>query len=323
MQNGQGIRIQINEVAPRDGFQMEPVFIPTADKIALINQMGTLGYAKIEVSSFTSPKAIPALRDAAEVMGGVTRQDGVVYTALIPNVRGAERALACGTDEFNLVMSCSETHNLTNLRMTRDQSFQQLAGVISLAKSAGVPVNISLSCAFGCPMEGEVAPDAVLGLIARFADQGVAGFTLCDTTGMAHPLQVQDLCAAALARFPSHEFTAHFHNTRGLGLLNVVAAIEAGIRRLDTSLGGLGGCPYAPGATGNVSTEDVVHMLHCAGYETSMDLDGLIAAAVPLRAMVGHDLPAQVSTAGPRLRRYPVPADFAEIAARAGSRDAA
>ncbi len=320
MQNGTDIRLHINEVATRDGFQMEPVFIPTEDKIALIDRLGRLGYAKIEVSSFTSPRAIPSLRDAAEVMRGISRQPGVVYTALIPNVRGAERALDCGIDEFNVVMSVSETHNLTNLRMTRDQSSQQLAGVIGLARQAGVPVNVSLSCSFGCPMEGEVEADAVLGWIARFADQGVGGITLCDTTGMAHPLQVQALCGSAIQRFAGLGFTAHFHNTRAMGQLNVVAAVEAGIRRLDTALGGIGGCPYAPGATGNVATEDVVHMLHCSGYATGIDLDGVIDAATRMRALVGHDLPAQVSTAGPRLRRYPVPADFDAIAARAQAR---
>jgi hydroxymethylglutaryl-CoA lyase len=169
-------------------------------------------------------------------------------------------------------------------------------------------------------MEGEVAVDAILALIGRFAGLGVDGITLCDTTGMAHPRQVEALCEAALAAFPRFGFTAHFHNTRGMGLLNVVAAVEAGIRRLDTALGGIGGCPYAPGATGNVATEDVVHMLACAGYETGVDLDGVIAAAVRLHGLVGHDLPAQVSTAGPRLRRYPLPADFDAIAARAGAR---
>ena len=320
MQNGAGTRISINEVATRDGFQMEPVFIPTADKVALIDRLGALGYAKIEVTSFTSPGAIPALRDAAEVMQAITRRPGVVYTALIPNVRGAERALDCGIDEFNIVMSCSETHNLTNLRMTREQSFRQLSRIVALAKSRDVPVNVSLSCAFGCPMEGELEADVVLGWVDRFAAQGVAGVTLCDTTGMAHPLQVQSLCATALARFPGLGLTAHFHNTRGMGLLNVVAAIEAGIRQLDTALGGIGGCPYAPGATGNVATEDVVHMLHCAGYTTGVDLDGLIPAASALRALVGHDLSAQVSGAGPRLRRYPVPADFDSIVARAQAR---
>jgi hydroxymethylglutaryl-CoA lyase len=320
MQNGNGTKIHINEVATRDGFQMESLFVPTQDKIALIDTLSTLGFAKIEVSSFTSPKAIPTLRDAADVMEGITRNQNVIYTALIPNIRGAERAIACGVAEFNLVMSVSETHNLCNLRMTREQSFAQLTDVIALAQDAAVPVNVSLSTSFGCPMEGEVPADEVLRWIDRFATRGIQGVTLCDTTGMAHPLQAQSLCDRSIASFPSLDFTAHFHNTRGMGLANVVAAIEAGIRRLDSALGGIGGCPYAPGATGNVATEDVAHMLDCLGYDTGLNLNGLISAAARLRELVDHTLPAQVSAAGPRLRQYKVPADFEAIKARAHTR---
>jgi hydroxymethylglutaryl-CoA lyase len=322
MRDGTGTRIFINEVATRDGFQMEPHFIPTSDKVSLIDQLSPLGFAKIEVTSFTAPNAIPALRDAADVMRTIAREPDVIFTALIPNVRGAERALECGVQEFNLVMSCSETHNLTNLRMTREQSFAQLSRIITIAASHAVPVNVSLSCAFGCPMEGDIDADIVLSWAARFAALGVAGVTLCDTTGMAHPLQAQALCAAVLNRLPGLEITAHFHNTRGMGLLNVVAAAEAGIRRFDTALGGIGGCPYAPGATGNVATEDVVHMLHCSGYDTGIDFHGVMAAAERLRDLVNHVLPAQVSSAGPRLRRFPVPDDFDSILARANARAA-
>ncbi|MGK6307402.1 hydroxymethylglutaryl-CoA lyase [Variovorax sp. DT-64] len=321
MNTGNGTRLHINEVATRDGFQMESRFIPTEDKIALVDRLSGLGYAKIEVTSFTSPKAIPALRDGEEVMGRIARRPGVVYTALVPNLRGGERALDSRVDEFNVVMSASETHNLANLRMTRAQSFAQLAEVIALARQAKVPVNVSLSCVFGCPMEGEVPLDGVLGWIDRFAEQGVAGITLCDTTGMAYPTQVQQVCAGALARFPALDFTAHFHNTRAMGLVNTVAAVESGVRRLDMSLGGIGGCPYAPGATGNVATEDVVHMLQCMGYDTGMDLDGLVGAAAQLQALVQHALPAQVSRAGHRLTRHAPPADFAEIVERAKARD--
>ncbi|WP_077000353.1 hydroxymethylglutaryl-CoA lyase [Variovorax sp. KK3] len=320
MNAGQGTRLFINEVATRDGFQMESRFVPTDDKIALVDRLSGLGYAKIEVTSFTSPKAIPALRDGEEVMHRIARSPGVVYTALVPNLRGGERALDSRIDEFNIVMSTSETHNLSNLRMTREQSFAQLAEVIALARQAKVPVNVSLSCVFGCPMEGEVPQDVVLGWTERFAELGVAGITLCDTTGMAYPTQVQDICAAALARFPALDFTAHFHNTRAMGLVNTVAAIEAGIRRLDMSLGGIGGCPYAPGASGNVATEDVVHMLQCMGYETGMDLAGLLDAAVELERLVEHPLPSQVSRAGHRLRRHAPPADFEQIAERAHAR---
>ncbi|AVQ79811.1 MULTISPECIES: hydroxymethylglutaryl-CoA lyase [unclassified Variovorax] len=308
MKNGNGTRLHINEVATRDGFQMESRFIPTDDKVALIDRLGGLGYAKIEVTSFTSAKAIPALRDGEEVMHRIARRPGVVYTALVPNLRGAERALESRIDEFNIVMSVSETHNLSNLRMTREQSFAQLADVVALAKQAGVPLNVSLSCAFGCPMEGDVPVPSVLGWIDRFAALGVQGVTLCDTTGMAYPTQVQALCERVVADWPALDWTAHFHNTRGMGLANTVAAVEAGIRRLDMSLGGIGGCPYAPGATGNVATEDVVHMLQCMGYETGMDLDGLIAAAAELALLVAHELPSQVSRSGHRLTRHAPPA---------------
>jgi hydroxymethylglutaryl-CoA lyase len=314
--------IAINEVATRDGFQMEGRFIPTDDKVALIDHLSTLGYAKIEVTSFTSPKAIPALADAEEVMQRIARRPGVVYTALVPNLRGAERALAARIDEFNLVMSVSETHNLCNLRMTREQSFASLAEVVALAKREGVPVNMSLSCAFGCPMEGEVALDNVLGWADRFAALGVQGITLCDTTGMAYPSQVRALCAAALARNPRLAFTAHFHNTRAMGLANTLAAIDAGIHSFDMSLGGIGGCPYAPGASGNVATEDVVHLLECEGFATGIDLEGVLTAATELRRLVQHELASQVSRAGPRLTHHEPPLDFPQIEARAHARDA-
>lgn len=320
MKTGNGTRLFINEVATRDGFQMESRFIPTDDKVALIDRLGPLGYAKIEVTSFTSAQAIPALRDGEEVMQRIARRPGVVYTALVPNVRGAERALESRIGEFNIVMSVSETHNLSNLRMTREQSFAQLAEVIALAKQAKVPVNVSLSCVFGCPMEGEVPLATVLGWTDRFAALGVQGLTLCDTTGMAYPTQVQAVCEAVRARDPALEWTAHFHNTRGMGLANTIAAVEAGIRRLDMSLGGIGGCPYAPGATGNVATEDVVHMLQCMGYDTGMDLDGLIGAAAELESLVQHELPGQVSRAGHRLTRHAPPADFNAIVERAKAR---
>lgn len=320
MKDGNGQRLRLNEVATRDGFQMEPGFIPTADKVALIDRLSTLGYAKIEVTSFTSPKAIPPLADAAEVMMAIRREQGVVYTALVPNVRGGERALECETDEFNLVMSVSETHNLANLRMTREQSFTELAKVIALAQAHHVPVNVSLSCCFGCPMEGEVDPAAVLRFVTRFAALGIDGITLCDTTGMAYPTQVDRLVAATRAAEPRIALTAHFHNTRSMGLANVIAAAEAGIEQFDMSLGGIGGCPYAPGASGNVATEDVVHMLDCMGYATGMNLPGLIEAAGVLESLVGHPLPAQVSRSGPRLRRHAPPRDFDAIRARAIAR---
>ncbi|HEX7554323.1 MAG TPA: hydroxymethylglutaryl-CoA lyase [Geothrix sp.] len=314
---GSAKRLFIQEVGPRDGFQIEARFIPTAAKIALIDALSLCGLAKIEVTSFTSPKAIPALADADEVMRGLRRQPGVVYTALVPNLRGAERAIAAGTDELNLVLSASETHNLLNLRMTREQSVARLLEVVALAKPAGVALNVSLSTAFGCPMEGAVPEAVVLELAERFLANGVAGITLCDTTGMAHPAQVAALCRTFLVRFPEAVLTLHLHNTRGMGLANALAAVEAGVDRFDASLGGLGGCPYAPGATGNVCTEDLVHMLQAMGHELGVDLARLLAAARSLPGLLGHDVPGQVLHAGPSQELHPVPASLAEIRSRA------
>jgi hydroxymethylglutaryl-CoA lyase len=317
---GAGRRVHMQEVGTRDGLQMEQAFVPTEDKIALVDALSDAGLAKIEVTAFVSPAAIPALRDAEIVMREIARRPGVVYAALVPNVRGAERAIEARTDELNLVMSASETHNLANLRMTRAQSFASLAQAVATAQAAGVAVNVSLSCVFGCPMEGDVAESEVFGWVQRFADLGVGGITLCDTTGMAHPAQVAMLVAAARARWPDLVFTLHFHNTRGMGLANVLAAIGAGADRFDASLGGLGGCPYAPGASGNVCSEEVVHALELMGYDTGVDLAALLAAARRLPALIGHDIPGQLAKAGRRLDLHPVPADFEAIRERAMAR---
>ncbi|WP_027815395.1 hydroxymethylglutaryl-CoA lyase [Paraburkholderia bannensis] len=301
-------RLYLNEVATRDGFQNEAVFIDTDEKIALIDALSACGYAKIEVTSFTSPKAIPALRDAEAVMHGIARAPGVVYTVLVPNVRGAERALSCNVDEVNLVMSVSESHNRANLRMTREQSFAQLVDVIDAVRGAGVAINVSLSTAMGCPMEGDVSTSTVLDWMARFAERGVYGVTLCDTTGMAYPSQVRELCERARAQFGALELTLHFHNTRGMALANTLAALDAGIVRFDASLGGLGGCPYAPGATGNVCTEELVHMLELDGYDTGVNLAAVLDAAARLPALIGHDVPSQLLKAGRRTDLHPLPA---------------
>ncbi len=319
---GSGRRIHLQEVGTRDGLQAECTFVPTEDKIALVNALSATGLAKIEVTSFTSPTAIPALRDAEIVMREIERQPGVVYSALVPNMRGAERAIEARADELNLVMSASETHNLANLRMTREQSFAALAQVIGLAQREGVAVNVSLSCSFGCPMEGDVSESTVLAWAQRFADLGVHGLTLCDTTGMAYPTQVATLTRAARLRWPGLELTLHFHNTRGMGLANVLAGIDAGANRFDASLGGIGGCPYAPGATGNVCTEEVAHALALMDFDTGIDLPRLIVASKWLPALIGHDTPSQITKAGQRLDLHPLPDDFPAIRARALARDA-
>jgi hydroxymethylglutaryl-CoA lyase len=300
-------RLYINEVATRDGFQIEPNFITSDDKVTLINRLSACGFAKIEVTSFTSPKAIPMLRDADEVMGKIRRFDGVEYTVLVPNLRGAERAIEARADELNLVMSVSETHNKTNLKMTREESFSQLSQVINAMAVLRIDqrphINVSLSTSFGCPMEGEVDLKTVIEWCTRFADLGVRGITLCDTTGMAFPSQVAAMAEAFFKRFPSTELTMHFHNTRGMGLANVLAAVQADVVRFDASLGGLGGCPYAPGATGNICTEDAVHMLSLMGYNTGMNEEALLDTARALPVLLGHDVPSQLIKAGPRLNK--------------------
>jgi len=300
-------RLYIQEVATRDGFQNEARFIETDDKVALIDRLSACGFAKIEVTSFTSPRAIPALRDAEAVMHRIVRAPGVVYTVLVPNVRGAERALSCDVDEVNLVMSVSESHNRANLRMRREESFAQLRDVIEVVSKTRVAINVSLSTAFGCPMEGDVPEDDVLGWVARFAELGVHGVTLCDTTGMAYPNQVRQLAQRTRAQFAQLETTLHFHNTRGMALANTMAALDAGIDRFDASLGGLGGCPYAPGATGNVCTEELVHMLELNGYDTGVDLTQALEASAHLPGLIGHDVPSQLLKAGRRLDLHPAP----------------
>ena len=290
-------RVYVHEVAARDGFQAEPDFIPTVEKIAFVNALSRTGVSKIEVTSFVSPKAVPNLRDAEEVMRGIERRPGVLYTALIPNVRGAERALSVGVDELNLVMSASESHNQANLNRTKAHSLQGFQEIMKVVRGRA-SINGSISTAFGCPFEGNVPEERVVDLAGRYLELGFRGITLADTTGMAHPKQVAGLTEAMKKRFPSAELTLHFHNTRGMGLANAFAALQAGADRFDASLGGLGGCPFAPGATGNICTEDLVHMLAAMGYDTNIDLDALLAVARKLPEIVGHDVPGQVSKAG-------------------------
>jgi hydroxymethylglutaryl-CoA lyase len=319
--NGAGRRIHMQEVGTRDGLQAEAAFVPTADKVALVDALSATGLAKIEVTAFVSPQAIPALRDAEQVLREIRRWPGVEYSALVPNARGAERAVDAQVDEMNLVMSASESHNLANLRMTREQSFTALSVVNGIARDARKAVNVSLSCVFGCPMEGEVPVATVLDWCARFVEQlGARGVTLCDTTGMAYPGQVAAIVEAFRQRWPGTELTLHFHNTRGIGLANVIAAIDAGAERFDASLGGIGGCPYAPGASGNVCSEEIVHALQLMGYDTGVDLAALIAAAARLPALIGHDIPSQIVKAGRRLDLHPLPADFDAIRERALNR---
>lgn len=305
-------RIYINDVAVRDGFQIEKNIIPTETKIALIDALSETGIAKIEATSFVHPKLVPNMADATDVLANIKRAAGVTYSVLVPNLKGMERAVEthktrCRIDEVNVFMSASETHNRANVNRSCDESFADFAVMIKMAKEAGIRMNGSVSTSFGCPFEGVVPEERVLGFARRFVDLGFNGVSLADTTGMANPAQVERLSAEAVQRFPGTELTLHFHNTRGMGLANVVAGIRAGIVHYDGSLAGLGGCPFAPGATGNICTEDMVNMLEDMGYDTGVDLDQLLAVAVKMPMVVGHDVAGQVMRAGKTLHLHPVP----------------
>ena len=297
----------IHEVVARDGLQIEPQFVPSEQKVELIDALSATGLAKIEVTSFVSPKAVPNLRDAETVMAGIKRNPEVKYVALIANLKGAERAIAARADEVNLVVSVSETHNRSNVRRSTHASFEEFREIMRELDGSGIAVTGALSTAFGCPFEGEQAPGRVMQFVQRYVELGADGVTLADTTGMAHPKQVLDLYTGVRERWPELELALHFHNTRGMGLANVLSGLAAGVQHYEACLGGLGGCPFAPGATGNICTEDLVHMLECMGYTTGVDLDRLLAVSKRLGAIVSHDLPGQVVKAGKATDLHPVP----------------
>jgi hydroxymethylglutaryl-CoA lyase len=301
-------RLLVQEVAPRDGLQIEPAFLPTEDKIKLVDACSAADFSRIEVSSFVSPKAIPMLRDAAELFAGIRRHPGTIYVALVPNLRGAERALAAGAGELNFVMSASEAHNRANMRMSTADSLDGLAEIMDRVAGAPVSVNASVATAFGCPFEGPQPPARVLGIVERYLALGVTGISLADTTGMANPRQVAALVRETLRLVGPAQLTLHFHNTRGMGLANVLAAYEAGARRFDAALAGLGGCPFAPGASGNICSEDLVNMCAEMGIATDIDLRALLAASRWLTARLGHDTPGQVAKAGLNTDLHPLPA---------------
>ena len=292
--------VTVREVGPRDGLQAEERVLSTEDKVRLIDALTEAGFRRIEVTSFVHPRAIPQLADAEEVLARIRRRPGVVYSALVPNLRGAERALACGVDEITLFVSASETHNRHNVRRSIAESLAGFAAVAERAAAAGVPLTGYVVTAFGCPYEGDVPGEQVERIVATYAGLGAVAVYLGDTTGMANPAQVYRLCSRLKDRFPDLTLGLHFHNTRGAALANVVAGLQAGITVYDGAVGGLGGCPYAPGATGNVATEDLVHMLEEMGIATGVDLDRLLAAARLAQRLIGRELPGCVLKAGKR-----------------------
>lgn len=301
--------IEINEVVLRDGLQNESVFVPTADKVNLANRLSRTGIRRLEVSSFVSPKAIPTLRDAAEVFAEIERLPGVQYTALVPNVQGAKRALSCNVDEVNLVMSIGEQHNLANMRMSCDQSLSQFAEILSVIAGSEIYINGTLATTFGCPFEGRQPIDRVLWAVDKYLQLGIEGITIADTIGVANPRQVEDVVATILHHHPGLALTLHLHNTRDMALANALAGYDAGIRIFDSALGGIGGCPFAPGATGNVCTEDLVHMFHQCGINTGTDIAALTEISQDLSPLLGHELPGYILKAGTSERIYPSPVE--------------
>ena len=270
--------VRITEVGPRDGLQNEPHNLPTAHKIDLIRQLAAAGCKEVEVTAFVSPKAIPNLADATEVMRG-TAGLGITRFALIPNAKGYGRALDAGADGITLVMSATDSHNRKNLNQTVAESMAELAPLAARARDDGLAARLSVSMVFGCPFEGNPGLDRIRAIVDRMAGHGFTRIGLCDTIGIANPLQVHDQVSRLVQEFAGLEFELHFHNTYGRGLANVLAGLQAGVTRFDSCVGGLGGCPFAPGATGNIATEDLVSLLDASGVRTGIALDSLLAAS--------------------------------------------
>lgn len=291
--------VLIVDVSPRDGLQNEPQPVPTESKIALINALARAGIRRIEATSFVSPRAVPQLADAAEVMAGIERLPGVEYAALIPNVRGLERAVAARVDTVNVVIAVTESFNQRNVNRSVDESMQEVFTIARQAETVDLPVSVVLAVSFYCPFEGPVPQDRVFEVVGRLAERGITQITLADTIGAAHPAQVAALVRAIRTRWPQLQLGVHLHDTRGLGLANALAALQAGVSRLEASVGGLGGCPFAPNATGNACTEDLVFMLEAMGVRTGVNLHALVDVARQIAKVVGRSLPSRMLAAGP------------------------
>ena len=297
-------RISVREVGPRDGLQNEDP-VPATAKIALIDQLATTGVSRIEAVSFVRAEAIPQMADADEVWAAVSKDPAIRYSALAPNLRGARRALDAGFTEVEAVVSASDTHNRKNVNRSTAQSLDEIAVMIDEAHQRGATLQVVVATAWGCPYEGDVPVDRVLAVAGRAVSDGADAISFGDTTGMATPGRVRDLVGSFRSRHPGVPLNLHFHNTRGTGLANVLAALELGVDDFDASVGGLGGCPYAPGASGNIATEELVYMAEDMGVGTGIDLAAMIEAAAAAERIVGRELPSQVLRAGPRTKTIP------------------
>jgi hydroxymethylglutaryl-CoA lyase len=294
-------RISLREVGPRDGLQNEDP-VPTDAKVALIDSLSKTGVSRIEAVSYVRPQAIPQMADADEVWKRAAKSQGVRYSALVPNLKGAIRALDAGFTELEAVVSASKTHNRKNVNRSTEQSLDEIAEIIALAHERMATVQVIVSTAWGCPYEGDVPVSRTIAVASRAIRDGADSSSFGDTTGMATPTRVEQLVGAFRDAHPEQSLNLHFHNTRGTGLANVLTALQMGVSDFDASVGGLGGCPYAPGATGNIATEELVHMVEDMGVATGINLDAMIEAAAEAERIVGRTLPSQVLRAGPRSR---------------------
>ena len=297
-------KVKITEVGPRDGFQSEKTILKTEDKIDVINHLIDAGYQRIEVSSFVSPKAIPQLADAETILNKVKRNSKSTLAALVPNAKGALRAVEAKLDEIVVFLSASESHNKKNVNRTVKESLKGFKEIADIAGKNNIPVQGDIATAFGCPFEGNVSSKKLVDISKEYKLMGFKGVTLGDTTGMATPPVVTNAIKAIRDNVPDFEITLHFHNTRGVGLANVMTGLNQGISDYESCFGGMGGCPFAPNATGNICSEDLIYLLHEMGIETGIDLDQLINIAKKVESLVGHKLPGQVMRAGPRLLSY-------------------
>jgi hydroxymethylglutaryl-CoA lyase len=286
-------RVSVYEVGPRDGLQNESRMVATEDKIAFVDALAQTGLSRIEITSFVSPRWIPQLADGREVATSVNRPDGVRMSALVPNRRGLDNALAAGMEEVAVFLSASETHNKRNVNKTIAETLRAFEDVVQPARDAGLQVRAYVSTVFGCPYEGEVDPKRVLSLCKDLLGTGVYEISLGDTIGVANPQQVESVLRLLLGEIESDKLAVHFHDTQGTALANCAIALTTGITTVDSSIGGLGGCPYAPGASGNLATEDLVSMLHGMGVETGIDLDALVECSRMATEFVGHELPSK------------------------------
>ncbi|MBM4314461.1 MAG: hydroxymethylglutaryl-CoA lyase [Deltaproteobacteria bacterium] len=291
-------KVTVVEVGPRDGFQNEKQFIPTEKKVEIVNALARSGLKNIQVSSVVHPKAVPQLADADEVMAKIERLPGVSYRLLAPNLRGVQRALLLKPDKINLMMSVSESHNRSNANRSIEESLKEFETLVPMIKESGVAVSGGMACTFGCPFEGKIPLRQVERVADRYLSMGIRSIGIADTVGFASPKQVYGTVAQLLDKYPDVQWLAHFHNHRDLALANILAAMQAGLAEFDSAIGGLGGCPYAPNAAGNIATEDLVNMLTELDIETGVDLDALLAAAEVVRQTIPHPLNSALLKSG-------------------------